>query len=61
MVAETTRRGVQMRRARIVSEPITPYIRYEYDGTFSNIAAGEDVRWLPRPRTADLLLPGVDF
>ncbi len=50
-----------MRRARIVSEPISDYIRYEYDGTFTNIAAGEDVRWLPRRHTFDLALPGVDF
>ncbi|GIF78119.1 DUF6879 family protein [Asanoa siamensis] len=53
--------GVVMRRARTISEPITPYIRYEYDGTFTNVAAGEKVRWLPRRRTTDLLLPGVDF
>lgn len=61
MVAEATRRGVVMRRARIISEPISDYIRYEYDGTFTNIAAGEQVRWLPRRRTGELLLPGVDF
>ncbi|WP_353850373.1 DUF6879 family protein [Solwaraspora sp. WMMA2065] len=58
--AEATRRGMVLRRARIISEPISPYIRYEYDGTCTNIAAGEQVRWLPRRRTADLLLPGVD-
>jgi hypothetical protein len=61
VVAETTGRGVTMRRARIVSEPISDYIRYEYDGAFTNMAAGEDVRWLPRRRTSDLALPGVDF
>jgi len=60
-VAAATGRGVTMRRARIASEPVTDYIRYEYDGTFTNIAAGEDVRWLPRRRTYDLALPGVDF
>lgn len=61
VVAEATRRGVVMRRARIVSEPISDYIRYEYDGTFTNSAAGEQVRWLSRRRTGELLLPGVDF
>jgi hypothetical protein len=61
VVAEATDRGVAMRRARIVSEPISDYIRYEYDGSFTNIAAGEQVRWLPRRRTTDLLMPGVDF
>ncbi|WP_353962755.1 DUF6879 family protein [Kitasatospora purpeofusca] len=61
VVAEATGRGLVMRRARIVSEPISDYIRYEYDGTFTNTAAGEQVRWLPRRQTRDLALPGVDF
>jgi hypothetical protein len=51
-----------IRRARIISEPVTPYIRFEYDVTDSmNIAAGEQVRWLPRRRASDLALPGNDF
>jgi len=45
-----------------VSEPVTEYIRYEYDVTASlNLAAGEQVRWLPRQRASDLLVPGSDF
>lgn len=54
-------RGVAVRRARVVSEPVSDYIRYEYDVTFPNIAAGEQVRWLPRRRATDLALPGNDF
>jgi len=53
--------GVIIRRARIVSEPVSEYIRWEYDITFTNVKAGEDVRWLPRRRASDLLLPGNDF
>ncbi len=50
-----------MRRARIVSEPVSEYIKYEYDVTERhNVAAGEEVRWLPRRRAADLALPGAD-
>ena len=60
-VAEAVGRGVVMRRLRIVSEPVTDYIRYEYDVTHPNVAAGELVRWLPRRRTTDIALPGVDF
>nr|WP_282206647.1 DUF6879 family protein [Kitasatospora fiedleri] len=60
VVAETTSRGVVMRRLRIVSEPVADYIKYEYAVTFPNVAAGEEVRWLPRSRTGDLLLPGLD-
>jgi len=55
-------RGVAFRRARIVSEPITDYIRYEYEiADDNNIAPGERVRWLPRRRASDLCLPGNDF
>lgn len=62
LVRATVARGVTMRRARIVSEPVTDFIRYEYDLTAGlNIAAGEDVRWLPRRRASDLALPGNDF
>ncbi len=53
--------GVSLRRARIVSEPVTAYIRYEYAGTPLNIMAGEQVRWLPRTKAARLALPGADF
>lgn len=60
-VSEATARGVVVRRLRIVSEPISDYVRYEYDCTFTNIAAGELVRWLPRRQTTDLALPGTDF
>jgi hypothetical protein len=55
-------RGVTFRRARIVSEPLADYIRYEHASTpILNIAAGEQVRWLPRRRASDLCLPGNDF
>lgn len=55
-------RGVKFRRARVVSEPLGDYIRFEHAVTSSlNIAAGEDVRWLPRRRASDLCLPGNDF
>lgn len=50
-----------MRRARIVSEPVTEYIRYEHTLTVANIALGEQVRWLPRREASDIALPGNDF
>lgn len=62
LVGATVARGVGVRRARIVSEPVTEYIRHEYDLTTPlNIAAGESVRWLPRRQASDLALPGNDF
>ncbi|MFF7360772.1 DUF6879 family protein [Streptomyces sp. NPDC008125] len=60
-VAGAVGRGVIIRRARIVSEPVSDYIRYEHSGTFTNVAAGELVRWLPRRQASDIALPGNDF
>jgi hypothetical protein len=62
LVRETVGRGVDWRRARVVSEPVTDFIRYEWETTtVVNAPAGEKVRWLPRHRAADLLLPACDF
>ncbi|WP_028804838.1 DUF6879 family protein [Streptomyces sp. 142MFCol3.1] len=61
LIAATVARHVVVRRARIVSEPVSEYIRYEYSGTFTNVAAGEQVRWLPRRQASDIALPGNDF
>ncbi|MFI6350486.1 DUF6879 family protein [Streptomyces sp. NPDC050560] len=61
MISAAVARGVVVRRARIVSEPVTDYIRYEHAGTVVNVAAGEQVRWLPRQHAVDLLVPGADL
>jgi hypothetical protein len=61
LVRAHAQRGVVFRRARIVSEPHSDFIRYEYESTpILNIPAGEHVRWLPRRRASDLCLPGND-
>lgn len=62
MVGQAVSRGVKVQRARIVSEPVSEYIRYEHAVTSGlNIAAGEEVRWLPRRQATDIALPGNDF
>lgn len=61
LIRGTVARGVVVRRARLVSEPLTDYIRYEHAGTVVNIHAGERVRWLPRRQASDIALPGNDF
>jgi hypothetical protein len=62
LVREHAARGIRFRRARIVSEPVSDYIRFEHEATgWLNVAAGEEVRWLPRRRASDLCLPGNDF
>lgn len=61
LIRRATARGVTVRRARIVSEPVTDYIRYEHAGTSVNVLAGEQVRWMPRRQAVDLMLPGCDL
>jgi hypothetical protein len=61
LIGSAVKRGVRVRRARVVSVPPTDYIRWEHAITTMNIKAGEEVRWLPRRQTWDLPLPGADF
>jgi hypothetical protein len=62
LVRAQVARGITFRRARIVSEPLSDYVRFEYAMTAGlNVAAGEQVRWLPRRQASDLCLPGNDF
>ncbi|MFE0683111.1 DUF6879 family protein [Streptomyces sp. NPDC058961] len=61
LIADSVTRGVVIRRARVVSEPVTDYIRWEHYVTRGNITAGEQVRWLSRRRSTDIPLPGNDF
>ena len=61
LVEEVTSKGVQICRARVVTEPASEYIRYEHSFTFTNVAAGEEVRWLPRSSAAGIALPQHDF
>jgi hypothetical protein len=56
-----TQAGRRVRRVRVVSEPVTDYIRFEWAGTQYNVAAGEAVRWLPRRLASSLMFPGNDF
>ena len=53
--------GRVARRLKIVSEPLSDYQRWAYD-VFTRIAkAGEDVRWVPRPRVSAVCIPGNDY
>ena len=56
-----TARGVEIKRVRIVSEPMSDYIAFEHAVTSGvNIVAGEAVRWVPRPRVSAVAMPGND-
>jgi hypothetical protein len=61
LVRDAVGRGVVVRRARIVSEPASAYVRFEHSGTPVNIAAGELVRWLPRRDSIGIAVPTADY
>ncbi|WP_280261259.1 DUF6879 family protein [Nocardia wallacei] len=44
----TTARGVALQRVRVITEPMTEYIRFLHAVTDRNQAHGEDIRWMPR-------------
>ncbi|MEV6319866.1 DUF6879 family protein [Nocardia sp. NPDC051787] len=48
LIHEVTSTGRVVRRARVVTEPHTDYVRWSMVVAHRNIAAGEDVRYLPR-------------
>ncbi|HEX6683717.1 MAG TPA: hypothetical protein VF062_13020 [Candidatus Limnocylindrales bacterium] len=50
--------GRSCRRARVVSEPLSDYQRWTLSHAEVFIDAGEDIRYVPRPRLAKVLLPG---
>ena len=50
--------GRTCRRARIVSEPLSDYQRWTHSHAGLFVDAGEDVRYVPRPRLTEVLLPG---
>ena len=61
LVGAAVARGVRFRRLRIVSEPVSDYIRWEHAISYGNVEAGEDLRWLPRHLAYDLPHPVADF
>lgn len=61
-LAPLVARGGDLRRLRIVSEPVSQYIKWEHMITpQANIKSGERVRWLARRATLGLCLPTLDY
>jgi hypothetical protein len=56
-----TAEGKSVRRARIVSEPLSDYRRWSYHNATAMVDAGEDIRWVPRRLVSSVALPGNDF
>jgi hypothetical protein len=60
LVRRVTASGRRITRARIVTEPHVDYTRWGLTVAPHNIAAGEDIRWIPR-QLVDFDLPPHDF
>lgn len=60
-LAELARGGKTLSRVHVVDEPLSDYLRFEFAFYAGSVAAGEDVRILPRSRAAGLALPPFDF
>ncbi len=58
---EQVKAGKSVRRARIVSEPLSDYQRWSYSIAYPMVEAGEDIRWVPRRLVSSVALPGNDF
>ena len=61
VLGEHAKAGKSVRRARIVSEPLSDYQRWSYSIAYPMVEAGEDIRWVPRRRVSSVALPGNDF
>ncbi|MFF2549868.1 DUF6879 family protein [Nocardia sp. NPDC058058] len=61
VVRAATARNKLIRRVRVVSEPHTDYTRFALAIAPLNIAAGEDVRYIPRHTIDSGLLTGDDW
>ncbi|QWF81759.1 DUF6879 family protein [Amycolatopsis sp. CA-230715] len=58
---EHVRAGKNVRRARIVSEPLSDYQRWSHSIAHPMVEAGEDIRWVPRRLLSSIAIPGNDF
>jgi hypothetical protein len=53
--------GRTIRRARVVSEPLSEYQRWSHSIANPMVDAGEDIRWVPRRRVSSIGIPGNDY
>ncbi|WP_432067642.1 DUF6879 family protein [Streptomyces sp. C10-9-1] len=60
LMKRVTDSGRTVRRVRVVTEPHSPYIQWEYVTTNVNEEAGESIRWLPRHKLPEGLYFPVD-
>ncbi|WP_405138449.1 DUF6879 family protein [Nocardia sp. NBC_01388] len=61
LIREVTGRGVAVTRVRVVTVPHSDYQRWLLTETYDNVAAGEDIRYLPRHLVAVGEVPADDW
>lgn len=61
LVRDAAAAGRRFARVRVVSEPLSDYVRWSLHVARVNTAAGEDIRYLTRPRADELDLPDEDY
>ena len=61
LLAELRQAGKTISRVHVVSEPLSDYLRFELAFYAGSVAAGEDIRILPRARVGAMTLPPFDF
>lgn len=60
-VEANVRAGKHYGRIRVLTEPLTDYLRFELSFTQQNVDAGEDIRVMPLDRARELDLLSEDF
>ncbi len=53
--------GIPFQRVRMFTEPLNDYLAWMRQAIGPNVAAGEDVRWLPESTARSRGLPSYDF
>lgn len=61
LIEEITGRGVKVSRVRVITVPHSDYQRWLLSVTGENVAAGEDIRYLPRQLVDPKDLPADDW
>ncbi len=61
MMRDHVTAGRVFRRVNIVSEPLSEYQQWALEVERPMVAAGQDIRWVPRRLVSEVCLPGNDF
>lgn len=61
-IRDITSRGMTFQRARMLTDPLTEYLRWMIEQTTHlNVEAGEDIRWVRQADAAAAGMPSYDF